>query len=560
MPSRSYNRNSPLDPADGLPKSIEAEQFVLGAVLTDSPNSLRIIRSLLEANDFFLDKHRLVYQRALELHDRGQAVNRLTLAEELERHGELKRLGGRSFVNSLDDGLPQIIDPVSYARIVKEKAVRRHIICFGDGIAKRAFSPADTNEILLASAGESLRQLQAESGQQPEAPPAVPQWPDPIAEEGFHGVAGQLVRTLEPHTESDRNALLVQFLVGWGNLTGRAAYYQVEADRHYTNEYAVLAGPTSKARKGTSYGRVLSVLKDIDPYWAEKCLVSGLGSGEALIEALGEDRRALVTEGEFARLLAVISREGTTISANLRNGWDTGNLSIRTRHDKLKVEDAHLSLIGHITRDELVSRLSSTEMGNGFANRILWVCTRRSKKLPHGGGEPNLTEIIRSIRDATEHTRKMGNTRVKLDDEAAKLWERVYDELSEGRPGMLGSITSRGEAHTIRLALNYALLDCAEKIRTEHLLAALTVWRYCFHSSRFIWGDALGDPTADELLRALHDAGDGGMTRWDVMNHFSRHKSAAELDHAIGVLAERGLIRSETEATVGRATTRYWAV
>jgi hypothetical protein len=110
------------------------------------------------------------------------------------------------------------------------------------------------------------------------------------------------------------------------------------------------------------------------------------------------------------------------------------------------------------------------------------------------------------------------------------------------------------------LSLNYALLDKAAEIRIEHLRAALAVWRYCEDSARFIWGDSLGDPTADELLRALRVAGADGLTRWDITNHFSRHKSAEELDRALGVLNERGLVRLAKEDSGGKPTTRYWSV
>ena len=104
---------------------------------------------------------------------------------------------------------------------------------------------------------------------------------------------------------------------------------------------------------------------------------------------------------------------------------------------------------------------------------------------------------------------------------------------------MLGSMTSRAEAHVVRLSLIYALLDSASAIRVEHLRAALALWRYCEASARYIWGDSLGDPMADEILRALRAAGDDGLTRWDISNHFGRNKQAREIDRGIGVVTER---------------------
>jgi hypothetical protein len=210
----------------------------------------------------------------------------------------------------------------------------------------------------------------------------------------------------------------------------------------------------------------------------------------------------------------------------------------------------------------LIRRLSDIEIGNGFANRVMWGCARRSKMLPQGGGSTgDSSAILRTLQEATRKARQLADTRIKFDQEAASLWDQVYADLSEGRPGLFGAVTSRAEAHVVRLSLIYALLDGRQEIRLAHLRAALAVWNYSVASARYIWGDALGDPSADEMLRALKASTDG-LTRWDISNHFGRNKSATEIDRALNVLAERGLIRSAREETGerGRTGTRYWAV
>jgi hypothetical protein len=534
-------KGRPPDVSDGLPVNIDTERFVLGCILLDAEAYLPSVKAALAPIDFSLEKHRIIYRRALDVDHRGQKVDRVTVAEELTRHNELVSVGGLSYLVTLDDGLPQIPRIDSYVEIIKDKSVRRRIIDGADAITKRALIQTEDTRSVIAAAAEFFRGL-GESDQKTETVPSTPTYPDSLHEDAYYGIAGGLVRAIEPHTEADPAALLVQTVVGFGSLAGRGPYYLAEADRHHTNEYAVIVGATAKGRKGTSWGRILAVLERIDEHWVKNCQLAGLGSGEALIDAAGaEDRRTMVVESELARLLAVVSREGSTISASFRNGWDTGTLSIRTRQNKVKVDGAHLSLIGHITREELLRRLDSTEMANGFGNRILWGCARRSKSLPHGGGDMTVPSgLLDQLQKATLFARKLGNTRVKFDRRASLLWEQVYADLSEGRPGMLGSMTSRAEAHVVRLALIYALLDCKDEIQVEHLLAALAVWRYCEASARFIWGTALGDPEADEILRALRAAGSEGLTRWDVMNHFSRHKKADQLDRAISVLAERG--------------------
>ena len=143
-------------------------------------------------------------------------------------------------------------------------------------------------------------------------------WPKAPSGDAYYGLAGEVVRTLEPHTESDPAALLVQLLVSFGNLIGRGLHFRVEADRHALNLFAVLVGETSKARKGVSLGHVKRLLSDCDVSlnWESYCIQSGLSPGEGLIHAvrdgLGdnpgvEDKRLLVVEPEFASVLRVMS-------------------------------------------------------------------------------------------------------------------------------------------------------------------------------------------------------------------------------------------------------------
>jgi hypothetical protein len=537
---------------DELPVNTEAERAVLGYHMMGGT-----WRNDVTASDFAAEREQIVFGAMQAIHDAGDDIDRQRLMLEL---GE-KRLKcvGIGFLVDLGEGCYPEMKIEPYVAKLHDAAARRDILHHAHILMTHVHSGDRSAEELIDMGLDAFGGMKARNGSKAEPASTIPAWPDPITEDGFHGVAGELVRIIEPHSEADRAALLVQFLIGWGSLATRGPYFLAEADRHHTNEYGVITGTSAKARKGTSWGRILAVLKIIDTHWAENRQLAGLGSGEALIDAMSEeDRRTLVIESEFARLLAVVSREGSTISANLRNGWDTGTLSIHTRQNKVKVSGGHLSLIGHITREELLRRLDSTETANGFGNRILWTCARRSKSLPHGGGDMKIDSgLLDPLAKATDKTRKMGNTRVKFDDQAAKLWEQVYGDLSEGRPGMLGSMTSRAEAHVVRLSLIYALLDSKEQIEVEHLRAALAVWKYCEASARFIWGDALGDPTADDILRELRAAGVDGRTRWDITNHFGRNRTAAELDRALGVLAERGLIRAEKEETGGRSSTRY---
>ena len=139
---------------------------------------------------------------------------------------------------------------------------------------------------------------------------------------------------------------------------------------------------------------------------------------------------------------------------------------------------------------------------------------------------------------------------MKKDAVAKKLWAAVYERLSEGKPGLLGAITARGEAQTMRLASIYAPLDQSQEIRAEHLQAGLALWQYCEESARFIFGAATGDCVADKILEELKDNA-GGITRNQIRELFRRNVSAERTDSALRVLSRLNLAYSLKEENRG---------
>ena len=123
-------------------------------------------------------------------------------------------------------------------------------------------------------------------------------------------------------------------------------------------------------------------------------------------------------------------------------------------------------------------------------------------------------------------------------------------------PGLLGALTARAEAQTIRLALIYALLDGAGEIDRVHLEAALAVWAFCDASARFIFGDVTGDTIADAILRALRSAGATGKTRTEIYTLFNSNRRSGDIGRALELLMQRGKARISYHT----ATTRpAWA-
>ena len=408
-------------------------------------------------------------------------------------------------------------------------------------------------------------------------------WPQPLRPVAYPGIIGDVVQALGPHTEADPTALLIQMLTMFGNVVGRTAHFTVEGDTHFLNLDVVMVGTSSKSRKGTSLGRCRHVFADIDTEWISNCLASGLSSGEGLVWSVRDpiekeqpikedgrvvdyqtviedagitDKRLLVMETEFASTLRVLGREGNTLSPNLRNAWDGNPLRSMTKNSPARATGAHISLVGHITKDELTRYLDRTESGNGFGNRILWLCVQRSKYLPEGGGMVDMTPLQARLRQAVEYARAVGEMR--RNDAARDLWHREYPRLTADVPGLLGAMTGRAEAQTMRLACLMALSEMSSTVTVTHLAAALELWRYCFDSVRFIFGDSLGDPTADEILRELKQNEDG-LTLTDISNKFGRNKPAGEIRRALGLLQDLQFVRrAKDHSAVGRPKETFY--
>jgi hypothetical protein len=412
-----------------------------------------------------------------------------------------------------------------------------------------------------------------------------PEAPDPAA---YHGPAGEFVRLIADQTEADPIGILVQTLLLVGTLAGRGPHIQVESDRHHLNEFAVLVGPSAKGRKGTGAGHIKRLAAGLDFLWRQDGFVGGLSSGEGLIDAVHDpieelktirergqpprqelvtvdlgvsDKRLLVFEPEFSRVLRVMLRRENTLSAILRQAWDgDATLRVMTRTSKLRATDAHISLVGHIGGDELLRYLDSTEAGNGFGNRFGFFCVRRTHTLPFGGRVPAaaFAAMVTKFQEILEFAR--GTTAAfTWSPEAAEQWEAIYPTLSQGRPGLLGSVTARAEAHTLRYTCLYSLLDRSITIHPQHLRAALALWEAAEASAAYVFGDALGDRTADAILKVLRRT-PLGLTRTEISALFGRHLPASELERALSVLLGAGRVRRRSKTTGGRPVERWEAV
>lgn len=408
--------------------------------------------------------------------------------------------------------------------------------------------------------------------------------PIDLEAEAFHGLPGEIVQAIEPHTESSAAAILASLIVGVGCLIGRGPHVHRDGANHAGNEFAILVGPTATGKKGTAGRRIDELLSycdcinstktqyahgtylEHDSIWFSR-MVRGLGSGEALVESAAEpderidrgpsDRRRIVFESEFSKSLKVMRRDGSTLSETLRDAWDGGVIANRTKGKRLEARGAHISVLAHITEEELRLQMGSVEMFNGFANRFLWFCTHQSKVLPFGGGDVGLATLVRKLHETLEFARKQG--RMEFSKDAKAIWGDggIYQMLGNRPKGLLGAVTSRAQPHVLRLSLIYAVLDLEAEIKPAHLLAALAVWEFSEASCRYLFGGSSGDDYADTIEELLQEAFPGALTRTELRDRFGRHAQAGRIPKALAALHRAGKVEMSISKTPGRPV-EYW--
>ncbi len=142
----------------GLPVNLDAERYALGAILLDDSLFVQVAGAL-QADDLSLEKHRRIFSRMAELHERGERIDRITLANELIKHNQLESCDGLSYLISLDEGLPQLANLEGYVRIVRDKAMLRRMIFAAQKVMDRCMLGEEEPEVILASAEETLLNL-----------------------------------------------------------------------------------------------------------------------------------------------------------------------------------------------------------------------------------------------------------------------------------------------------------------------------------------------------------------------------------------------------------------
>lgn len=388
-----------------------------------------------------------------------------------------------------------------------------------------------------------------------------------INESAFYGLAGKICNAIDPHTESDKAALLVQLLTAFGNVIGRSGYFLAESKRHHGNLFVLIVGKSSKARKGSGFSQITNLFSGIREDWFKYRIQRGLSSGEGLIAKVKDnsetdlpndpfsastDKRLFVFESEFGSVLKMFSRDGNTLSQILRSCWDGEDLQTMTRNEPLIAKDPHISLAGHITMDELGHLLSANEIANGFANRLIFVFSQRSKSLPQSGSVPE--EDLKIMQTELEQSVAFALTcqEIPFSLSASALWADLYEKLNaEGPERIVDKLSARATPQIRRLALLLAMVNRESQISENCLRAALEIWNYHLQTISYIFGETFSDKIANKIVEALNENPEG-LTMTDLSGVLKNNSSPTG---AVRSLENQGIVEKVVEKTSGRPRT-----
>ena len=138
-----------------LPHNLEAERSVLGAILLHN-DAFNLAAEVIDSADFFRDAHRRIFDKMVKLSERGDAIDLVTLKDELGRSGELDEVGGPAYIAALVDGVPRSTNVEHYARIIKEKATLRNLIFSANKILATAYDGEEEADVILDQAEHAI--------------------------------------------------------------------------------------------------------------------------------------------------------------------------------------------------------------------------------------------------------------------------------------------------------------------------------------------------------------------------------------------------------------------
>jgi hypothetical protein len=319
-------------------------------------------------------------------------------------------------------------------------------------------------------------------------------------------------------------------------------------------------------------GVVRAVMRDVDADWVRWCRTPNLVSGEGLIDRVrddvyrvmvnkktGEPENVLVEPGvEDKRLLCEIQElagtmragrsERSTLFQCMREAWDGVDLATMSKNSRRTATEPHISVVAHITPEELSKLQTDAEIYGGTWNRFLWIASKRARLRPHGGDFDDLRDLQDRVRSVVNHARNVG--RMKRSQAADRIWEEEYYRRAEIRAGgVVGAIIGRAEPQLLRLSMLAALCRREDVVDAEDLTAAVDLWRYVDETVRMLFASC-EDPLVARIIDTIR--AEPGISRSTLHRLTAKAMSADRFVAALERAAATGAVESDRLETGGR--------
>jgi hypothetical protein len=390
-----------------------------------------------------------------------------------------------------------------------------------------------------------------------------------ISEECFYGIAGTLANESAPEVGVSREAVLFQFLIFIGNMCEHKFYFNLGGSKLYLNDYLLIVGETSKAKKGTSLKTVKYFIEKINSDYYKLCIRTGVNSGEGLVNSVrdkviskeknkkgeevetildegGKSKIALFIEPEFSRLMKSGKRDGNTATEILRQAWDGDYLEVVVKKDSCSSSDHHISMIGHITQNEFEFLNSNVDSTNGYLNRFLFCRIFNGSPVPLPISFDKLSfDFMPELHSAMAFIKNTEIEELALEEDAKELWTDIYNNFFYSPDDNYSDLMARTPTHILKMAMIFAVLDRNNRISKDHLISAKAIVDYSNDSIRFIFTNPNKKKLGNEnkVIEYITKK-NGTVLRSDVMRElFNRKIKALDLDFLKDSLTNQGLIK-----------------
>lgn len=416
---------------------------------------------------------------------------------------------------------------------------------------------------------------------------STPKW----SAESFSGLLADIAKEVTFETEIAPISVYAILIVLLGNYIGlRAKFKHVSSDLQ-TNLFLILIGLTKNGKKGAAQSaaeKVFKLVLDENDDWL-KCIKKGVKTAEAIVscitdEQFGEeknvksnqyekiiicegvrDKRLMIVETEFSKVLREASKAGSQMSETYRQSYDGGALSMITKTSPRSTSNSHISTTGHITPSELVFVRRKEDDFNGFGNRFLHIYSTESDRpisFPRMYEQWDLS-IINKLKNIINWVNEDNDLDMKFSAAAKQVWEEFYIKHHNLRISeMVDSLNARNDTHVLKIAMILAIADCSVEIDSVHLNRAIDLINYSRKTIEYVYhtDEEKADINISKICTFLYNNG-GEAKRSEISKKcFQKNKSSEDINELMTACIQKGRIevsqsgKTETWSLKSRTT------